>query len=34
MHENAKFMIFKFYEVMQQHTYGVVGNRMSTLLEI
>ena len=34
MHENAKFLIFKFSKVMQQHTYGVVGNLILVLLEI
>jgi len=34
MHENAKFLIFKFSQVMPQHTQGVVGNLILVLLEI
>jgi len=34
MHENAKFLIFKFFKVMQQHTYGVMDNLILVLLEI
>jgi len=34
MHENAKFLIFKFSKVMQQHTWGVVGNLILIFLEI
>ena len=32
--EKCKFIILKFSKVMQQHTYGVVGNLISVLLEI
>jgi len=34
MHDKAKFPIFKFSKVMQQHTSGVVGNPICVLLEI
>jgi len=34
MHENAKFVMFKFSKVMQQHALGVVGNLILVLLEI
>jgi len=34
MHENAKCLIFKFSKVNQQHTWGVVGNLISVLLQI
>jgi len=34
MYENAKFLIFKFSKVMQQHSEGVVGNLILALLEI
>jgi len=34
VHENYKFLIFRFYKVMQQHTLGVVGNLILVLLEI
>jgi len=34
MHENTKFLIFKFSKVVQQHTLGVVGNLILVLLEI
>ena len=34
VHENCKFLIFKFSKVMQQHTWGVVGNQILVFLEI
>jgi len=34
VHDNCEFLIFKFSKVMQQHTYGVVGNLILVLLEI
>jgi len=34
VHENCKFLIFKFYKVMQQHTKGVVGILLLVLLKI
>jgi len=34
MHENAKFLTFKFSKVMQQRTKGVVGNLIWVLLAI
>jgi len=34
VHENCKFLIFKFSKVMQQHTEGVVGSVIPVLLEI
>jgi len=34
MHENAKFLSFKFSKVMQQHTQGVVDNLILVLFEI
>jgi len=34
MHENAKFLNFKFPKVLQQYTEGVVGNLIWVLLKI
>ena len=32
VHEKCKISDYKFSKVMQQHTYGVVGNLMWVLL--
>jgi len=34
MRENAKFLIFKFFKEMQQHTYCVVSHLIRVLLKI
>jgi len=34
VHENCKFLIFKFSKVKQQHTKGVVNILLLVLLEI